>query len=259
MIITTSGRPDENLIKSAIEIANEFDSIFLRRNKKAVDHLKRENDDDILVVGKNRMELHFSDSTEPLFFHPNSAMFRIKRIIKGEDDPFCLACKLEKGNSFLDCTLGLASDSIIASYVVGDKGIVTGIEGSKPLAFLVQEGLLQWETGLPQLDDAMKRIHVKNTEHLAFLKECPDNSFDVIYFDPMFEETIEGSVGLQPLKRIANYSTLTKETLFEAKRVASKRVVLKDHWRSSRFAEFQFQVNVRKTAKFHYGVIDLNK
>ncbi len=29
----------------------------------------------------------------------------------------------------LDCTLGMASDSIVASYVVGESGKVTGLEG----------------------------------------------------------------------------------------------------------------------------------
>jgi hypothetical protein len=73
----------------------------------------------------------------------------------------------------------------------------------------------------------------------------------------MFEETIEESVGLVPLKHIANYSPLEKETINEAKRVAKRRIVLKDHWKSKRFEQHGFHVLVRKSAKFHYGVIEI--
>lgn len=257
MIVTTSGRPDEQLIQTARQIAETLDASFQKRNKRAVGDFKKAAQDHVIVVGKNRMELHFLNEESPLFFHPNSAMFRIKRLIKGESDPFCEACNLQSGMTFLDCTLGLASDSIIASYVVGDRGLITGVEGSKFLAYLVEKGLKQWETGLLSLDDAMRRIKVLFGDHLTYLKSCEDNSFDVVYFDPMFEETIEGSVGIQPLRNIAKYSPLESETIKEARRVAKKRVVLKDHWKSSRFEEFNFKVNVRKSAKFHYGVIEL--
>ncbi|MGM7722017.1 class I SAM-dependent methyltransferase [Metabacillus sp. Hm71] len=257
MIVTTSGRPDIHLIQTAMEIATELNGHFLKRNKQAVADIKKSYREDVLVVGKNRLELHVLCQNSPLFFHPNSAMFRIKRLIKGETDPFCEACSLQEGDFVLDCTLGLASDSIIASYVVGEKGFVKGIEESKSLAYIVKNGLQQWETGLDVLDQAMKRIHVTISDHLSYLRECPEHSFDVIYFDPMFEETIEGSIGLLPLKSVANFSALRKEAIMEAKRVARRRIVLKDHWKSSRFQELGFTVQVRKSAKFHYGVIEI--
>lgn len=259
MIVTTSGRPDAQLIRTALEIAAELDGTFSKRNKKAVEELKSVYKEDILVVGKNRIELHFLDHVSPLFFHPNSAMFRIKRLLKGEKDPFCEACNLKAGNTFLDCTLGLASDSIIASYVVGEQGLVKGIEGIRSLAYIVKQGLQQWETGLSAIDEAMKRIDVSPSDHLSFLRSCPDKSYDVIYFDPMFEKTIDGSVGLLPLKSIANYTPLEMEAINEAKRVAINRIVLKDHWKSSRFEELGFTVNIRKSAKFHYGVIEIQE
>lgn len=259
MIVTTSGRPNDQLIHLSLEIASELKCAFIDRSKKSVEELKIKYADSVLVVGKNRIELHFLNQSNPLFFHPNSAMFRIKRLIKGETDPFCEACNLKQGDFFLDCTLGLASDSIIASYVVGNTGQVKGIEGSKSLAYLVTRGLRQWETGLEPLDEAMKRVHVLAEDHLTVLKSYPDKSVDVIYFDPMFEETIEGSTGLQALKNIANYSSLKAEAIAEASRVSRKRIVLKDHWKSTRFEQFNFKVMVRKSAKFHYGVIDLNE
>ncbi|MFZ7943124.1 hypothetical protein ACO1D1_05675, partial [Neobacillus sp. 19] len=67
---------------------------------------------DCLVVGKDRVELFEKGSTLPFFFHPNSAMFRIKRLLSGENDPFADAAQLTEGMTILDCTLGLASDAV---------------------------------------------------------------------------------------------------------------------------------------------------
>ncbi|HZH60400.1 MAG TPA: class I SAM-dependent methyltransferase [Metabacillus sp.] len=258
MIVTTSGRPNDRLTQYARQIADVLDTSFQKRNKRSVADIKKEVSDHVIVVGKNRIELHFLNEDSPLFFHPNSAMFRIKRLMKGEEDPFCEACNLQPDDKLLDCTLGLGSDSIVGSYIVGEQGQVIGIEGSRILSYLVHNGLKQWETGSPLIDEAMKRVVVHHQDHLAYLKSCEDNTFDVVYFDPMFEETIEGSTGITPLKNIANYSPLLDETITEAKRVAKKRVVLKDHWKSTRFEQFKFEVKVRKSAKFHYGVIELS-
>ena len=38
---------------------------------------------DVLVAGKNRYELYRIGMEEPFFFHPNSAAFRLKRLVKG--------------------------------------------------------------------------------------------------------------------------------------------------------------------------------
>jgi hypothetical protein len=88
---------------------------------------------------------------------------------------------------------------------------------------------------------------------------CEDNSFDVVYFDPMFQEQIDESNGINGIKAIALYTTLTPMAIQEAKRVAKQKVVLKDHWKSSRFEEHGFTVQKRKTSKFHYGTIDIQK
>ena len=83
-----------------------------------------------------------------------------------------------------------------------------------------------------------------------------DHSVDVVYFDPMFDENIIESNGIRELTHLAATHSLTDKILQEAKRVARKRVVLKDHYRSPRFEQFSFNVCKRKTAKFHYGYIE---
>jgi len=255
MIITTAGRTNDEMIQMAERIAIELNSNYKPRKKISIQNFQKTYNDDCIVVGKERLELFPNHEKEPFFFHPNSAMFRIKRLQKKENDPFLEAAKLEKGMSLLDCTLGLASDSIVASYAVGEKGKVLGIEGNKYLAFIVKTGLSQWNSGVNEINEAMSRIEVLNQTSLRVLKDLKDESFDCVYFDPMFEENILESDGIRALTKFAMYESLTKETIKEALRVAKYRVVLKDHFRSARFEEHGFQVIRRKSAKFHFGII----
>ncbi len=147
MFITTAGRTNLQLNHQAMKVAEELQIPYMERNKKSVSTLQDVAKDDCIVVGKKRLELYPYQEPDPFFFHPNSAMFRIKRLINNEHDPFLDAAKIEKGMTLLDCTLGLASDSIIASYAVSVTGSVVGIEGNKYLAYMVKEGLQQWDSG----------------------------------------------------------------------------------------------------------------
>jgi len=256
MIVTTAGRTNPEMIMKAKQVATELKIPFVERRKASVESLQNALREDVLVVGKNRMEIRAIDSDAPLFFHPNSSMFRVKRILRGETEPFLQATKLTKGMTFLDCTLGLASDSIVASTVVGRSGRVVGLEANQYIAYLVKKGLHEWDSGVKEMNEAMRRIAVTNEDFRSFLLSAPDNTFDVVYIDPMFEESILESDGIQGIKRFAFYADIDEDIIMEAKRVARKRVVLKDHWKSERFHTFGFTVYVRKTAKFHFGVIE---
>ncbi|PAD68111.1 hypothetical protein CHH83_15400, partial [Bacillus sp. 7586-K] len=71
MIVTTSGRPNKSSIYKAKEIALKLNKPFMNRSKRSVEEMKQYYAQDVLVVGKNRLELHILHSNEPLFFHPN--------------------------------------------------------------------------------------------------------------------------------------------------------------------------------------------
>jgi hypothetical protein len=256
MFVTTAGRTNEHMIEKATETAAILEVEYIPRNKRSIKSIQKEMDSDCIVVGKERHELFGKGERQPFFFHPNSAMFRIKRLMNQEHDPFADAIRLSNGMSFLDCTLGLASDSIVASYLVGKKGRVIGVEGQTFLAFLVKTGLSTWDSGLSAMNAAMKRIHVVHENALHVLQSLPTESIDCVYFDPMFEESVLESDGIKALGQFALYDDLHEETVREALRVSRQRVVLKDHYRSSRFEKFGFQVLRRKTAKFHFGWIE---
>jgi hypothetical protein len=257
MIITTSLRTTKQITEKAKQVAAELGLQFFQRNQQPIPVLFNDYNCDILVVGSDRISLYQQGYEKPFFFHPNSAMFRVKRFFRGEVDPFLKATKLTNNMTILDCTLGLASDSILSSVAVGKSGQVVGLEASCHLAYIVSKGLHSWKTGLAEVDDAMQRINVIHRDNLDYLCSAKANSFDVVYFDPMFEVKIDASDGISPLRRLALYDHLKEEAIEEAKRVAKHRVVLKDHFQSARFSRFNFSVYKRVTAQFHYGSIEL--
>ena len=140
-IITTAGRPDMLTYELASVASRELGYSIVERKKRSVLRMQQEYEADVLVAGKDRFELFREGMEQPLFFHPNSAAFRLKRLEKGETDPLIEASGIAEGNTFLDCTLGLASDSIIASYIIGDSGKCLGLEADPAVAFLTKTGL----------------------------------------------------------------------------------------------------------------------
>lgn len=257
MIVTTAGRTNQEYIHLAKKVANELNIPYVKRNKQSIAKMFSISSN-IVVIGKQGIELHNRESHEPYFFHPNVAMIRAKRILKGEHDPLIEISGLKAGDSFLDCTLGYGSDSIIASLIVGESGKVIGIESSTILSYIVKEGLQNWSSQNQQIDQAMRHVEVVNSNHYDVLKSMPTKSIDVIYFDPMFEESITESNALQTMSFHCNHDTITADTIEEAKRVARKKIVLKDHFRSERFKILGFEQLIRKTAKFHFGFINVD-
>lgn len=255
MIVTTSQRAGKDVKTRAAAEAVLLGARYVERGKLSLAKMTSFHNCPVLLVTEERMELHDLNGASPFFFHPGSAMFRVKRLLNEEPDAFVEACKLRPGMSFLDCTMGPASDSMTASFAVGPKGYVKSIEANPVIARIVKKGLSNWTEGPDELLKAMRRIDVTAADYHAYLQAIPDHSFDVVYFDPMFEETIE-STGMMPLRAFASYSDLTIDAVKEAKRIAKCRVVLKDHFRSERFAKFEFEQQIRKTSKFHFGTIE---
>ncbi|MFS0781508.1 class I SAM-dependent methyltransferase [Bacillus sp. 1P06AnD] len=255
-IVTTAGRPDEGMVACAEQTALDLDIPYVPRRKRSVSSFFPAYDA-VLVRSKEKIQLYHQHSPEPFFFHPNLAMVRIKRIMAGEQDPFIEAAQLKQGDSILDCTLGFASDSIVSSYVVGESGRVIGLESSKCIAYITGFGLKRWNDSPEAVSNAMKRIEVVHQTYYEYLRDLPENAVDVVYFDPMFDSSIEESNSIQAMAPFACKEGLPQQSIEEAKRVARKRVILKDHFRSTRFLELGFTQQVRKTSKFHYGIIDL--
>lgn len=257
MFVTTIEKTNNVLNQKALRTAEQLGIPYIERNKRTIKQLQSYYNQPCLVVGKIKTELYDLHGIDPLFFHPNMAAVRMKRIEKGEVDPFVRAAGLNQGMSILDCTLGMGADALIASYIIGSSGKITALELNPFVYFVIKEGLQNYPFKNEKFGEAAGRIEAVNIDYLTFLKKAEDRSYDVVYFDPMFTERVIESTGIQSLSSFASYKELTEEAVVEAKRVAKKRIILKDHFRSDRFSRFGFSVEKRKTAKFHFGVIEL--
>lgn len=254
--MTTAGRPDADSVALVEEAAERLRVPVVERKKRSIPKLQDIYQADVLVAGKDRYSFYKRGSAEPFFFHPNSATYRLKRMMKGEVDPLVAAAGLVAGDSFLDCTLGLGSDAIVAANVVGAAGRVQGIEADAVVAFLTETGLTRFPIDFPLLQEAMGRIEVIHSEAVEFLKSCPSDSWDVVFLDPMFTTPIEESSNFEVLREMGADFRVTDEWVREALRVCRRRVVLKDHYESPVFARFGFVQQIRPYTKVHYGVLD---
>ncbi|MHB1653098.1 MAG: class I SAM-dependent methyltransferase [Desulfitobacteriaceae bacterium] len=219
----------------------------------------------------NRKGVFLETGVEEFHFHPSMSLLRIINIVRGESDRFLHATGLRPGDYFVDATLGLGSDSLIAAWAVGETGKVTAIERTGVLAALVQDGLLDLASGqFPYtnnsgkerawilLAEAAARISVQWGEHLEVLQGMLTQSVDSVYFDPMFRHTREQSASIRPLHQWAEMEALSFNAVQEACRVARKKVVLKERKGSSEFTRLGFDVFPGGTySKVDYGVIDL--
>lgn len=256
-IVTTIRKPNQAQETFAEEISLNLGGQFVRREDFSFDTLKRlHGAENILLVKKNSLSIITSDGE--LFFHPNTAHLRIKNLRGGAGDRLIDALKISEGAKVLDCTLGLGSDAIVESFIAGAAGKVVALEINPLIAEVVSYGLKNFSDDSPHILQAMRRVEVINADCGEFLKTCADNSFDVVYFDPMFRRPIQRSSGLNPIRPLADNSPLTKETIHEACRVAKFRVVMKEHNGSPEFERLGFKVaEGGKYSSVAFGVIDI--
>lgn len=258
MIITTGQKENADLIEKAKRLSEQLGLPYAARRDRSIARLFADyQTDQLLVVLKETIKWYREgEGGRPFFFHPGLSVVRIKRLLRGDNDIMIQACQLNPGDSFLDCTLGLAADAIVASYTVGEKGRVVGLESEPMIAFLVGMGLKEVKE-FPELDLAARRIEVLQGHHLDFLASLPDDSFDVVYFDPMFRQGIKESASLQLLRNFANVSPLLPDVINQAKRVAKKRVVLKERSIGAEWQRLGFRLMKRENMGVAYGILDI--
>ncbi|MGI2293234.1 class I SAM-dependent methyltransferase [Paenibacillus sp. GXUN7292] len=257
MIVTTAVKPTEAHIAKAQQLAREVGGQFVPREKHSIQKLKEQSAEGaVIVVTEKEVRLFDAHRAQPFFFHPSMALVRVKRLLKGEQDPLLVLSKCEQGDHIIDCTAGLCGDSLVFSFGAGREGKVTALESEPVLCALVRDGLASYRSGEADIDEAMRRIELQCTEHLQFLKKLPDKSADIIYFDPMFRQPVHESSSMKPLRTIANASPLTIEAIREATRVARKTVIMKENNFSDQFEQLGFKKISH--AKIGYGVIHID-
>lgn len=258
IVITTSYDASERATLYAQQLANEFGWVAVARGRQSIQQLKNQHQEvGLLIVTNKGLNYYKAYDSDPFFFHPSLATIRMKRLQQGETDTLAMVAEVKAGDVVLDCTAGMASDAIVLSHCVGEEGKVMAIESELIPYVLVREGLKQYKSPLESLNKAMRRIEMKHGDHLTFLQQQPDKSVDIVYFDPMFRRPLTQSNAINPLRTIANEQPLQRAAIEEARRIARKKIVLKEHRKSDEFERLGFTKLTGTQSKIAYGVIEI--
>lgn len=227
--VTTTREKDEALRLKGEKISRDLDIPYVKRDNLSINKTRlKENLDYLLVVEKDKLVIKGEDTE--IFWHPNMTELKIKSIKNGSKESMLEATGLKDGDSILDCTLGFAGDSIIFASVVGESGKVVGTEVNKYLCYLTKNGLENYNEVSTETKKYMESIEVVNSSFEDYLSKQEDDSFDVVYFDPMFKEPNKKSSSINAFRSFTEHKELTNEAIKEALRVCKRRVVIKERY-----------------------------
>lgn len=214
-------------IAAAKAMAAELGVTYLDRphNQVLEEFMVAQGLEAVIVLEKDGPRIHSQYGT--FAYHPGMAEIRVQQLLRGAPDHLVKALDLRCGARVLDCTLGLASDAAVAACVVGETGKVVGLEASLLLHFAVKHGLAHYECKTPLLTAALRRVEAVHAVAAEYLASCAPDSYDVVYFDPMFRHPVQGSKAMEALRPLALEEPLAKSTVELALKVAP-RVVIKE-------------------------------
>ncbi|OEH84797.1 hypothetical protein BHU72_08155 [Desulfuribacillus stibiiarsenatis] len=257
VMMTTASRNQQEIEPGAKKLSLEWGIPFVSRHKTSVLGLMEQYQmEDIFVLDHQLNIKWYKKGHEPIKYHPGMSIIRIKRLKIGKHDPMIDFLNIGPTSNLLDCTLGMASDAIVSQFVA-TSGKVVGLESEKLLALFTKRGLQTYQSEDDDIKQAMRKIEVICSNYEDYLKDSPNDSFDVVYFDPMFRRTVDSSSSIQHMKSRCCNSPLSIESVEHAKRVARKKVILKETSRSREFSRLGFTEIYRSNASFSYGVIDV--
>ncbi|HBV96961.1 MAG: hypothetical protein JL50_14730 [Peptococcaceae bacterium BICA1-7] len=254
--VTTTLAESAEECKKAGEISRTLNLPLCPRNNTGIGKLiEKHSLKGIVIV--SREKITYSYPGGEFFFHPGMAKLRINEILNGKTDQMIKALDLIPGCTVLDCTLGLGSDAIVTSFA-NSAGKVIGIERSPVLSLIVREGLASYSGGISQgLKGAMRRIKVICDDYNHFLKNQPDQSVDIVYFDPMFRIPGHKSSAIDAMRPLTDKSPLSPEAIEEALRVARRRVVVKELRNGPELTRLGFnRITGGKYSPVAYGVVE---
>jgi hypothetical protein len=207
MQVTTSDRRSAASRDRARHLASRFG--WTCRRRAEVDW-----SEPVLVVQQHRLAVVVDGRSYA--WHPGLLHARKEA---GQQHPMIRAGALRPGDAVLDTTLGLGTDAAFLAHITGRT--VLAVEASPVLALLVAEGTAA--AGLPV------RVICARSEHV--LRALPDGAVDAVYCDPLFKPGRTVNHSLQLYREVGDPWRPGPEWLAEARRVARRRVVIKDEAR----------------------------
>ncbi|MFD1674619.1 class I SAM-dependent methyltransferase [Alicyclobacillus fodiniaquatilis] len=252
-VVTTPWQASAEQEKLAQALAAWFGAPCVARKDRSVQELCAKFAVEVVIVAGEPFKLYHRDADAPLFFHPSMAAQRIARRARGETDRMLRVGGIREGDIVVDATLGMAADAMVLSAAVGQTGRVIGLEQSAYVAQMLRAVQQFGSLTYPEAVQYLAKVDIIQANHSAWLAEQPDDSVDVVYFDPMFRSPNEESAALGPLRLFANRDQLQEEAVAQAKRVARRAVMVKERPSSGVFAKYQLQPD-QPRRKIAYGV-----
>lgn len=144
--------------------------------------------------------------------------------------------------------LSMAQLRILRLQRGDDDHLVNAIE-------LLTTGLKYYTHEDMTVTNALRRIDARHDNFESFLKGLPNDSVDILYFDPMFEVPIEESPQFKPLRGHTSEGRITDSVIQEARRVCRLGFIIKERPFSSVFKDFPPSTWVGgKYSRIGYGV-----
>lgn len=253
-IITTARKPSKEIVAEAKGIGRQYDLPYVTRGNQSLDSLI-EQYSTVLLRSSQRLSCH--TLAGEFFLHPNMAAVRIKLLRQGKEDIMLRAMDLRPGDSVLDCTAGLCADSLVAKYRAGQGGRVVALEKSLPVYIVAKHGLDHY-SGPQRFQDLAAGIELAHTDFRDYLAALPEKSFDVVYFDPMFDRPVLKASALLPLRPLAWHQPLVQADMDLATGVARRRVVVKQRSFYD-FSQLGLALASGQNRKIAYGFLNLEE
>ncbi len=254
VVVTVGHKAKPEHFALAREMAGKLGAPFTERGNTSLDALRAIYGVPFVMVVKEKLVVDTPDGE--LYFHPGMAHLRLKNLRRGEDDHLLRSLDISEGMRILDCTLGMGADAIVESFGAGTEGEVVALEKNPVVAALIAHGLQTSEGEHPATVAAMRRVRVVCADYLDYLRTQADDSFDAVYFDPMFRHPFTESAGIHPLRFLADPRPVPEEAISAARRVARSRVVLKESSKSGEFARLGFtEFEGGKYSNVRYGIM----
>ena len=267
-ILTTAQKSNEAIQEEAKALASSMHMAYIKRGKLSIPALFNAHPCDfIAVLSGNGLTIHFPDNQQHSF-HLSMAQLRILRLQRGEGDHLINAVQTilstneitdKEEFSFLDCTIGLGSDSIVVSYAF-PQAKIKGLEGSLPIWLATSYGLAHYSHNVKSVTDALRRIEVSYDIFENYVPNLPDESIDIIYFDPMFTRPVQESSNFTPLRDIVCHVPLTTDMIDLALCKARKRVVIKGRDFSELSGKYDnLKVGGGRYSRISYAVLECSR
>jgi SAM-dependent methyltransferase len=247
-VVTTaaSGDPQE-----ASELAARFGLCVEERHGRALHQVLADAQGrPVLVLAHRRADLYLGGRS----FRATAglAFLRMLRARKGDVDPLVAVAGLRPGERVLDATLGLGGDALLAAQAT--QAEVVGLEASPLLGAFAQAALRR----LPGHGREPGRlIQVVRADHRDYLATQPDGAFDVVLLDPMFRVAGDAGPLFELLRAHADHAPLEPATLTQARRVARRGVLVKDHARGAELQRLGLVPRLsRRSANIAFGWAD---